>query len=397
MDIYIEEDNNIEYDLIFTRYLYIKQEVKLALLVSLLNKNTEQALFWINELYYSGFINELLEYIFKIYYDFYASLNGGFETYLLKKTKEILKSKNHKDCIKVFELMIQNIISRPYNLDTFMLINICNLFDIECDYDVASINKEIINWINNEDYITIAEFVLNKNKELNELDIYILVIDSFILLNCEINKNKLIKEFSRYKIANLNAKHILLAKIMELFVNLKKIVKGKNKYISSNVNDNENLNDISHINRNWKVLSCVCKYSVDEYECLGMFKLYRNNVTNDDLFNIYNSKWEYYASGSPYWNDKITSCCGFIDHTNKIIIFDDELISNEETLFEKFHNTYDFEPDEQPMEIKNKSIGKINPNTDLEKFYKKYKTQGLFDVDTEFLTETIGSKIFYTK
>ena len=69
-------------DLIFTRYLYIKDEVQISLLVSILNKN-DDAIFWAYELYYSGFKKELLNIIWKIYYDFFVTLNPTFEIYLL--------------------------------------------------------------------------------------------------------------------------------------------------------------------------------------------------------------------------------------------------------------------------------------------------------------------------
>jgi hypothetical protein len=76
-------------NLVFTQYLYIKEEVILALLVSILNKS-DKAIFWAYELYYSGFKYELLNLIWKIYYDFFATLNPAYESYLFKKHKELL-------------------------------------------------------------------------------------------------------------------------------------------------------------------------------------------------------------------------------------------------------------------------------------------------------------------
>ena len=46
--------------MIFTRYLYLHDEVKIALMASLLNKSNA-SIFWAYELYYSGFENELVE------------------------------------------------------------------------------------------------------------------------------------------------------------------------------------------------------------------------------------------------------------------------------------------------------------------------------------------------
>jgi len=74
-------------NLVFTRYLYIKQEVRIALLVSILNKS-DSAIFWAYELYYSGFQHELFILLWQIYYDFFATLNISYEAYFLKKHNE---------------------------------------------------------------------------------------------------------------------------------------------------------------------------------------------------------------------------------------------------------------------------------------------------------------------
>ena len=93
----------------FTRYLYIKDEVQLALLVSILNKS-EKSLFWAYELYYSGFHVELFNLLWKIYFDFYYTLNPGFYKYFTKKQKEWENSLNtpEKD-----DVVVGNIV---YNL-----------------------------------------------------------------------------------------------------------------------------------------------------------------------------------------------------------------------------------------------------------------------------------------
>ena len=72
--------------IIFTRYLYSKDEVQLALLVNILNKS-EKSLFWAYELYYSGFEEDVFNLLWKIYFDFYYTLNPSFYTYFIKKHK----------------------------------------------------------------------------------------------------------------------------------------------------------------------------------------------------------------------------------------------------------------------------------------------------------------------
>ena len=43
---------------ILTRFLYVKDEVQIALFMSILQKKKEDSLFWAYELYYSGFEEE---------------------------------------------------------------------------------------------------------------------------------------------------------------------------------------------------------------------------------------------------------------------------------------------------------------------------------------------------
>ena len=105
-------------EIILTRYLYLYDEVKVALVSSLLNKNQDQSLFWACEIYYSGYIDEFFDLIWKIYYDFYSTLNPGFRDYILKKQNE---HNNQVDEFKIIVLIISNLLIRPYNLDIFML------------------------------------------------------------------------------------------------------------------------------------------------------------------------------------------------------------------------------------------------------------------------------------
>ena len=95
--------------LVFTRYLYIKDEVKLSLLMAILNKSND-AIFWAYELFYSGFKHELFQFIWIIYYDFFATLNPSFELYLLKKQSEYL-SKSFEE--RHISSLIQNLITNP--------------------------------------------------------------------------------------------------------------------------------------------------------------------------------------------------------------------------------------------------------------------------------------------
>lgn len=55
-----------------TRYLYSKIEVKQSLLLALLEKKTDEALFWAYEIYFSGFRDDVWEYVANVYETIYS-------------------------------------------------------------------------------------------------------------------------------------------------------------------------------------------------------------------------------------------------------------------------------------------------------------------------------------
>jgi hypothetical protein len=94
----IEEMNAQDYPLIFTRYLYSKEDVIHSLFMALLDKNCDEALFWAYELYYSGFQEETLEQLLKFYNEIYEKCNSViFKTFIMKHYHSWYETKN--DCI----------------------------------------------------------------------------------------------------------------------------------------------------------------------------------------------------------------------------------------------------------------------------------------------------------
>lgn len=69
-----------------TRYLYNKDHVVHSLFLSLLNRDREQAKFWIYELYHSGFKQECFILVWKLYYQLYAGFFVNLEQLLKEQT-----------------------------------------------------------------------------------------------------------------------------------------------------------------------------------------------------------------------------------------------------------------------------------------------------------------------
>lgn len=61
--------------LVFTRYLYPKIEVRQALFLAILNKNLDESLFWVYELYHSGNEHCTFQYLFNMYNEIFECEN----------------------------------------------------------------------------------------------------------------------------------------------------------------------------------------------------------------------------------------------------------------------------------------------------------------------------------
>ena len=65
-----------------TRYLYIKEDVMLSLLMAILEKNRDEALFWAYELYYSGFEELTCSYLYVTYKQSFYRSNPKLDKYM---------------------------------------------------------------------------------------------------------------------------------------------------------------------------------------------------------------------------------------------------------------------------------------------------------------------------
>jgi hypothetical protein len=386
--------------IVFTRYLYIKDEVRIALLISIL-KRSEDAIFWAYELYYSGFKTELFELLWKIYYDFFATLNPAYEVYLSKKHKEWLNDTNKE---YIVSSIVQDLLFRPFNTDIFFLRNCCDNFEIDVDYynniDSDSPNFDIEHnlndWIDNNNYRSIMQWILNVNKDNTILiSIYNICLNNFEKNTDKLTKAKLMKDFMaihKNDTIKLNKNIVLLAKIMSLFSKKDKLKMGQSIYTSVEPEDiivYETIEGLGH----YKTLEKAYICGIDDFKLLSLFKVIRNKCTNKNTFkNLYWSHWEYYASFSPLWIQRIKQFNGEIDHVNKKVVFIEE---PDDDLMQEFYDLYGYEPDEQKREVQDKSIIDIDKVNTWETFYNTFKKNGIFSVYEEELEEFDNDGLYY--
>jgi hypothetical protein len=100
----------------FTRYLYIIDDVKSSLVIAILERNIEEALFWAYELYFSGFKDDVFCILEQMVDMMYISLNPRLGPFLEKKKREWIESGSY--CI--VGTFIYNMIIRQYDVSDFV-------------------------------------------------------------------------------------------------------------------------------------------------------------------------------------------------------------------------------------------------------------------------------------
>jgi hypothetical protein len=346
----------------------------------------------------------LFSLIWKIYYDFFATLNPRLETYLYKKHNEWLLNNDDEVIIGSF---INTLLIKPFNTDIFNIRNICNIFDVEITYhnnatcitDISNLRENMVKWVANEDFRSISQFILNLNNNSIPInDIYEIVLD---LIYSPTIKTKMLKEFNTIwnKISLLEElyinKHLFLViKIMIIFSEKHNLKKGKNIYIkveTNEINCYKTIENIKGFNilKARNILKKVCKCNIDNFKLLSLFELTRHKY---DLKDRYWYHWEYHAQFSPIWSKRINQYKGTIDYNQEKIVFE-EIPTDD--LMQEFYNNYGLEPDEQPLEVQLQSIQPIENIHNWKWFNEKYKNNSIFEIYEEELIEFDECKIKY--
>jgi hypothetical protein len=104
-----------------------------------------------------------------------------------------------------------------------------------------------------------------------------------------------------------------------------------------------------------------------------------------DIKIAYYYNWIYHSSFSPLWRSRILKHCGRIDEKNKKIIFEEEEDSDDNE--QAFYDEFGYEPDEQKIDIQNKTIQDIRKERTWLSFYNEHKNNGIIEIDDDILND----------
>jgi hypothetical protein len=363
----------------FTRYLYEKDEVKLALILCILNKK-EEAIFWAYELYYSGFQSELVDVFWSLYYYFYYTLNPSFEKYLQTRLKKNLVLDT--DSVNYVSMIVNNFMIRPHSMDIFMLKQIVDI----CDFDKSDIQdyidlsgnnieimrKELITALRTKDFMMLASLILIDIKYEHIDSMFEVATDYFVT---ELGLKKKVQDYDKQ---SSNKRVLILCRIIHYFtVTINKKL-GKNLYVHVEPEEvvlYETISSCADLVPR-KILRLAKIYAIDSNNYLSLFDLKREK---QDIKTAYYYDWLYYASHSPLWKSRILKHNGVIDAKNKKVEFDDDDI-------DEFYDNYGYEPDEQSTEVENKTIQDIRSERNWQTFYKEHNINGVVEIEDDILS-----------
>jgi hypothetical protein len=205
------------------------------------------------------------------------------------------------------------------------------------------------------DYYATAAAIMSNQVTIEQ------VMSHYAALGVKLNPPKIVSDFEK-QTTMVAPNLLLLTRLMQYESKLKKLKMGKNMYIQVEDTDVEPYATL-RLKQPRKILSTVGLRSIDEQKCIGgLFQLTRDTA---DIVTAYRDDWLYAASFSPLWKARIAGSNGIINEEAKEVTFADD-----ESL-EQFYEKYGLEPDEQRLEVQQKSTGLISKEATWSKFYSK--------------------------
>ena len=341
-----------------TRYLYFADEVYYSLIECFNEKRSfTEVLFWAFELHFSGLTDELWDAIWYIYYTHCSTKRPKLEKVLLKNNERANVFDYVLDSIKLLYYSKKNEIKVSFDNKMKRKRKAKVLFkwldEYNEKYKDLIINIHRKKWKNIRGYLKLVEDEMETYEEVKK---YFRLQHNLFLDDYDLN----LHPYKDKKLVILALIHYLLDSLKDTEKEFKKRRVTRKKLVKNNF-----INEIIEINEvkgnNYQVLGIVRKFTV--LVSISKYELERYKF--DNYKKIYWYNWRYYAYRTPIWRNRFDNYNVSVDHKKKDIIFLDE---DEE---EEFCEMYDYEPDEQSLEVQNCSLIELKRLNEIERLEKK--------------------------
>jgi len=346
---------------ILTRYLYALDEVMHSLLHALLTKTSmDECAFWLGEIYYTGYKEQLWSFIWCVYYDFYAITFPKYEKKITKLYQGWLKEPTIISLLACIQLFYYS----SATVDVFYLrmmkanvptkVYVGRLPGWVKKLNLTKTERNLVRSIHDGNLVNVAYHV----RYFRDSPILAYTaMKTYFRTICNLSLNDASLEDLPYK----NKYHIVLATICYLLREEKDIRK---KIVCLKLDVNKYQQQYMHSNVAvcplYKTLPQRRVYSISSD--IGSFMLARFTlpVMNDGKAltpsTILWDHWEYFAYRAPYWKARFDQYQIIVNHENYEIVFKD--VEEEEAFYEKWY----YEPDEQKKEVQQCSLIDIHPD-----------------------------------
>ena len=333
-----------------TRYLYFLDECFYSLLIAMVTKSSfEEVLFWVGEIYYSGFEEDLQQFIWKLYYDFYATRYPKFEKKInrLSKGPPSIHSTAH----------MANIL---YHSAPTHAVFALRMLDPDSPSAVYTDHRPL--WLKQLNLENNGQMLVRSihNKQLANIAFYLQRFEGKEE-KCNQIIEKYLKQTKSTKINNRNLKdisyinklHILMARICRIYCP-EGMIQKRAVYRKL---DAECVKDLIAFDRErieplYKTL--VYKRAFRISPLIGAFPLQRNTCTGIDYKDVVRLHWDYHAYNSPVWKKRIEEFNGKPSIETLSIEFNSDIDD------EGFHERFYYEPDEQTKEVQDRSTAELS-------------------------------------
>lgn len=362
--------------LTLTRYLYFADEVCLSLLDCLIEqRDLNEALFWVDELFMSGFVDDIWMLLWKIYFDFYAIKYP----YFMKRLSKYWKTYKQKKQTSVEQIL--SIVKSLFQLKSCYQVFLFRIKNYEKPLTVYSpetmtTQKKIIKAIKNKEIANLRYFI--ESCDLSNIDFlknYFRTSEKSVFEFYEYPKSLAFHFTSYYILSHFDLGESIIARNMK---SIKHIGKKEMQIINDIKKD-----DVVGCMR-YKVLAKKRIYGISKN--IGCFEKYRDEAIVFDrkllsVNEIYWYHWLYFTVKTPLWQNRIVKYNGEFDVKSFTVVFPDD------DKLEAFYETYGLEPDEQSQECQDKSLVEIPDKTPSEWLKEK------FDVIVDTRCDIVNYKI----
>ncbi len=367
-------------NIVFTRYLYLLDDARLALVGAILERDKERALFWAYEIYFSGFYQETITTLWECYYNFYAIDHSTIETTIAKKQSAVAEDADRELFVSTFVLTL---VFRQHNIDVFLLHELGNRVSFEEEAGVS-----FSQFLVSRDFEMIAQHIANNTPTKKACQDLSKKAQTYFQ-EMGIAKTPLLRKLTHPDIA---PRHLLLVRIMQYYASLARttaaaqaaandavtkkekkvlIVTGTPDLAKKYSSDNEALYATTELRKRLNVMNLPTPNTSDY---VGLVK----PKQHADALTAFRANWMVLCiTHTPLWKNRFTSYGAHVD--NGVLKWSSD--DKEEEFYEK----YWYDQDEWSKKDQERHIPPIT-TTSLADFVA-HKHSGLYTPDNAILIQ----------